>query len=78
MDKSLAVLSEVTIFQKYSRYQDKLNRRETWDVILDRWTKMMISHLKCKTREIRDEKERENGKKIICNLKIVLYVGYIP
>ncbi len=38
----------------------------------------MISHLKCKTREIRDEKERENGKKIICNLKILLYVGNIP
>jgi len=39
---------------------------------------MMISHLNFKTRDSRDEKERENGKKIICNLKILLYVGNIP
>lgn len=43
MDKSLAVLSDVTIFQKYARFIPELNRRESWDEIVDRWTTMMIN-----------------------------------
>jgi ribonucleoside-triphosphate reductase len=43
MDKSLAVLSDVTIFQKYSRYMPEFNRRENWDEIVNRWSTMLIN-----------------------------------
>jgi len=43
VNKSLALLSEITVFQKYARYITDENRRETWDEIVNRWQTMMVS-----------------------------------
>jgi len=42
MDISQDILSRITIFNKYSKYVPELNRRETWDEIVDRNMAMHI------------------------------------
>jgi ribonucleoside-diphosphate reductase alpha chain len=35
-DKSIQVLSDITVFTKYAKYDENLERRETWEEIVDR------------------------------------------
>ena len=43
MNISQKILSDITVFLKYAKYQPHLNRRETWDEICNRYELMMIS-----------------------------------
>lgn len=43
MDITQSILSDITVFQKYSKYLPELNRRETWEEICDR---NMAMHIK--------------------------------
>ena len=36
MDISTRILSEITVFMKYAKYQPHLNRRETWQELVTR------------------------------------------
>ena len=36
MDNSQELLSNITVFNKYAKYVDKLERRETWAELVDR------------------------------------------
>ena len=36
MDISQKILSDVTVFMKYAKYRQDLNRRETWDELVSR------------------------------------------
>ena len=40
-DLGLEALSRITIFSKYAKYIPELQRRETWDEIIDRYQNMM-------------------------------------
>jgi len=42
MDLGLEALSKITVFSKYAKYVPELNRRETWDEIVDRYEAMMV------------------------------------
>jgi ribonucleoside-triphosphate reductase len=42
MNESQKVLSKVVIFNKYAKYLPVLQRRETWEEIIDRYLRMMI------------------------------------
>lgn len=76
MERSLAVLSEVTIFQKYARFLPDEGRRETWDEILDRWTTMMVA----KYPYLQDEIESVVGewvkpKKVLMSMRGLQFAG---
>ena len=43
MELSSKILSDITVYMKYARFNSELNRRETWEEIVDRNKKM---HLK--------------------------------
>jgi len=43
MEKSVKILSDITVYTKYAKYVDELGRRETWDEICKRNMKMHIS-----------------------------------
>ena len=40
-DLGLETLSAVTVWSKYAKYIPELNRRETWDEIVDRYKDML-------------------------------------
>jgi ribonucleoside-diphosphate reductase alpha chain len=42
MDLGLDALGKITVFSKYAKHVSKLQRRETWDEIVDRYQVMMI------------------------------------
>ena len=42
MDLGLEALSQLTIFSKYAKFKSDVQRRETWDEIIDRYQNMMI------------------------------------
>lgn len=54
MDVSQRILSDVTIFNKYSKYIPELKRRETWEEICDRNMNMHIAKYPHMEKEIRD------------------------
>ena len=41
-DLGLEALSRITIFSKYAKYIPELQRRETWDEIVDRYESMLV------------------------------------
>ena len=36
MDISQKILSDITVFMKYAKFQPELNRRETWEELVTR------------------------------------------
>jgi len=66
MEISNRILSEITIFNKYSKFLPKLNRRETWDEICSRYGEMMIN----KYPKLQDD--------IIKNLKLIYDKKILP
>ena len=36
MELSSKILSDITVYMKYARFNSELNRRETWKEIVDR------------------------------------------
>jgi ribonucleotide reductase class II len=65
MEKSNQILSNLTVYLKYSKYLPALNRRETWEEIVDR---NKIMHLK-KFPQLTDE--IENAYKLVYERKIL-------
>lgn len=42
MDLGLDALGKITVFSKYAKHVPQLQRRETWNEIVDRYEEMMI------------------------------------
>lgn len=42
MEISNQILSDITIYSKYAKYLPQLQRRETWEEIVDRYKAMML------------------------------------
>ncbi len=42
INSSQDVLSQIVVYNKYAKYRKDLNRRETWDEIIDRYVAMML------------------------------------
>ena len=51
MNLSQKILSDITVFMKYCRYNPEKKRRETWEELVDRNKKMHIE----KYPELKDE-----------------------
>jgi len=43
LNESQELLSSIVVFSKYARFRADLNRRETWDEIIDRYIGMMLN-----------------------------------
>lgn len=54
MDISQRILSDITVFNKYAKFQPYLGRRETWEEICDRNMAMHVKKFPYLTDEIRD------------------------
>lgn len=57
INKSQQLLSDIVVYNKYSRFRADLHRRETWDEIIDRYVGMML--LKHCGREYKEQWQKK-------------------
>ena len=65
MDKASKILSDITLFSRYAKFDEKLGRRENWKELVDRNREMHIA----KFPNLKDEIEEAYG--FVYNKKIL-------
>lgn len=75
MNKEQEILSNVTIFGKYSKYIPKLQRRETWSEICNRYEDMMLEKYPKLTQQIVKSMQLVRNKKILPSMRALQFAG---
>ena len=75
MTKERQILSDLTVFSKYARYIAELNRRETWDEIIDRYQTMMITKYPKLTMDIIKNAKFIRQKKVLPSMRALQFAG---
>lgn len=75
MELSSKILSDITVFNKYSKYLDKEKRRETWDEICSRYEEMMIDKYPILKDEIKDNMMFIREKKVLPSMRALQFAG---
>jgi ribonucleoside-triphosphate reductase len=75
MELSNKVLSDITVFNKYAKYLDKLNRRETWDEICSRYEGMMIDKYPALKETTIEMVQLVREKKILPSMRAMQFAG---
>ena len=74
-DISTEILSDVVVFNKYAKYIPSLNRRETYNEIIDRYIHMMISKYPFLQEEIIEQGQFIYQKKILPSMRALQFAG---
>jgi ribonucleoside-triphosphate reductase (thioredoxin) len=74
-DLGLQILSSVTIFSKYAKYKSDLQRRETWDEIVDRYQTMMIKKYPKMEDAIVESATFIRDKKVLPSMRALQFAG---
>jgi ribonucleoside-triphosphate reductase len=75
-DNTIKVLSDITVFTKYAKYDETLNRRENWEEIVDRNIKMHITKYPHIADEIKDVFENYvKNKKVLPSMRSLQFGG---
>jgi len=74
-DRTINVLSDITVFTKYARYQKKLKRRETWEEIVDRNKKMHTKKYPKLKKEIDEAYKYVYEKKVLPSMRSLQFGG---
>ena len=75
MTTSNKILSEITIFNKYAKYNPDLKRRETWDEICNRYELMMISKYPNLQNEITNSMDFVRSKRVLPSMRAMQFAG---
>lgn len=75
MDVSRKILSDLTVYMKYSRYLEDRNRRETWEEIVSRNKNMHIKKFPRLEKEIHIAYEYVYNKKILPSMRSIQFAG---
>lgn len=75
MHQGLEVLSQITIWSKYSRYLPELKRRETWDEIVDRYQNMMTGKFPSLEEEIIEKAKYIREFKVLPSMRAMQFSG---
>lgn len=75
MDKSVKVLSDITVFNKYSRYEPELKRRETWEELVTRNMAMHIKKYPNMKQEIKDAYQMVYDRKVLPSMRSLQFGG---
>ena len=75
-DQSISVLSDITVFSKYAKYDETKQRRETWDEIVDRNKAMHIKKYPQLAEEIHNVYEDfVKTKKVLPSMRSLQFGG---
>ena len=75
MDLGLEALSSITVFSKYAKYIPELQRRETWEEIVDRYEQMMIKKYPKLKDQIVQTSEFIRKKKVLPSMRALQFAG---
>jgi ribonucleoside-triphosphate reductase len=78
MEKSNAILSDVTVFNKYAKYLPEAGRRESWFELVTRNMNMhinMYKHIDGMEQQIRDVYEYVYAKKVLPSMRSLQFGG---
>jgi len=75
MNKSNQILSEITVFNKYARYNNELGRRENWEEIVTRNKDMHIRKYPHIAQEIENAYEFVYAKKVLPSMRSLQFGG---
>jgi ribonucleoside-triphosphate reductase len=75
MDISNKILSEITVYMKYAKYQPELQRRETWHELVTRNMEMHIKKYPQLEQEIRDNYQFVYDKKVLPSMRSMQFAG---
>ena len=74
-DLGLEALSSLTIFSKYAKYIPELQRRETWEEIVDRYEQMMIKKYPKLKDQIVQTSQFIKQKKVLPSMRALQFAG---
>ena len=69
MELSSKILSDITVYMKYARFNSELNRRETWGEIVDRNKQMHLKKYPKLKKEINEVYEFVYDKKVLPSMR---------
>ena len=75
MDLGLEALSKITIFSKYAKYDSQLQRRETWDEIVNRYQEMLIKKYPTLEESIVASAVYIRNKKVLPSMRALQFAG---
>jgi len=75
MEISNKILSEITVYMKYSKYLPELNRRETWNELVTRNKEMHIKKYPHLTDEIESAYRFVYDKKVLPSMRSLQFGG---
>lgn len=75
MDLGLDALSKITVFSKYAKYLPEEKRRETWEEIVNRYTKMMIKKYPKLEEAIMSSAVMIKDKKVLPSMRALQFAG---
>ena len=75
MELSNEILSNITVYMKYAKYNQELNRRETWAELVDRNKAMHIKHYPKLEQEIEEKYKFVYDKKILPSMRSLQFGG---
>lgn len=69
------LLSDLNIFNKYAKYIEPLNRRETWDEICTRYENMMVEKYPALSTDIIANMKLVRAKKVLPSMRALQFAG---
>jgi len=75
MDISQRILSDITVYMKYAKYQPELKRRETWEELVTRNMNMHIKKFPKLEAEIRENYKFVYDKKVLPSMRSMQFAG---
>jgi len=75
MDISTKILSDITVYMKYAKYQPELQRRETWKELVTRNMEMHIKKYPKLKQEIKDNYKFVYDKKVLPSMRSMQFAG---
>lgn len=75
MDLGLDALGKITVFSKYAKHVPQLQRRETWDEIVDRYQTMMIKKYPKLEEAIVESAKFIREKKVLPSMRALQFAG---
>jgi ribonucleoside-triphosphate reductase len=75
MDISQRILSDITVYMKYAKYQPELQRRETWEELVTRNMDMHIKKYPKLENEIRENYKLVYDKKVLPSMRSMQFAG---
>jgi ribonucleoside-diphosphate reductase alpha chain len=75
MEISNRILSDITVYMKYSKYLPELNRRETWEELVTRNMGMHIKKYPKLEKEIRENYKMVYDKQVLPSMRSMQFAG---